>query len=335
MALSRRQRPSSINIWPGFVDALTQLTMVLVFVLLIFTIGQFYLSGAVSDQDKEIRKLTASLSALDTMLSLQKQQDAALRADVAALRAALAEADAAKAKLADSLVASQNHVAASEAALGAATARAQAQDASIATLNRNIDELRRQLTAIAAALDFAQAKDKAQVAQIADLGAKLNLALARKVEDLARYRSEFFGRLKQILGDRPDIRIVGDRFVFQSEVLFALGSADLSPEARKRLLPLASALRGIGREIPPGINWILEVDGHTDSRPIVKGARFASNWELSTARAVSVVDFLVGQGIPARHLAAAGFGEWQPLDRADNDEAFQKNRRIELRLTQH
>ncbi len=335
MSLSRKQRPSSINIWPGFVDALTQLTMVLVFVLLIFTIGQFYLSGAVSNQDKEIRKLTATLSALDSMLSLEKREDARLRANVDALRAALAEAEASKTKLADTLVATQNHATAAEGDLAAARGQVQAQDATISALNRNIDELRRQLTAIAAALELAQTKDKAQEAQIADLGAKLNLALARKVEDLARYRSEFFGRLKEILGDRPDVRVVGDRFVFQSEVLFALGSADLSPEARKRLAPLVGALRQISGEIPTSINWILEVDGHTDNRPILKGARYASNWELSTARAVSVVDYLVSQGIPARHLAAAGFGEWQPLDGHDTDAAFQKNRRIELRLTQH
>jgi chemotaxis protein MotB len=335
MSLSRRQRPSSINIWPGFVDALTQLTMVLVFVLLIFTIGQFYLSGAVSDQDKEIRKLTATLSALDSMLALEKREDARLRSNVDALRAALAEADASKAKLADTLVATENHAAATQGDLATARSQLQAQDATIAGLNRNIDELRRQLTAIAAALDLAQTKSKAQDVQLADLGAKLNLALARKVEDLARYRSEFFGRLKEILGDRPGIRVVGDRFVFQSEVLFALGSADLSPEARKRLAPLVAPLRQISSEIPASINWILEVDGHTDNRPIVKGARYASNWELSTARAVSVVDYLVSQGIPARHLAAAGFGQWQPLDARDNDAAFEKNRRIELRLTQH
>ncbi len=335
MALSRRQRPSSINIWPGFVDALTQLTMVLVFVLLIFTIGQFYLSGAVSDKDKQIRKLTATLSALDSMLSLEKYQDARLRSDIAALRAAVAQADASKKRLADTLVSTQNHATLTQDALAAAVSRLQEQDSTITTLNRNIDELRRQLTAIAAALDLAQTKDRGQEAQIADLGAKLNLALTRKVEDLARYRSEFFGRLKEILGDRPDIRVVGDRFVFQSEVLFALGSADLSPEARKRLTPLVTALRQISGEIPSNINWILEVDGHTDNRPILKGARYASNWELSTARAVSVVRYLVDQGIPARHLAAAGFGEWQPLDAHQSEAAFEKNRRIELRLTQH
>ena len=335
MALSRRQRPSSINIWPGFVDALTQLTMVLVFVLLIFTIGQFYLSGAVSDKDKQIRKLTATLSALDSMLSLEKYQDARLRSDIAALRAAVAQADASKKRLADTLVSTQNHATLTQDALAAAVSRLQEQDSTITTLNRNIDELRRQLTAIAAALDLAQTKDRGQEAQIADLGATLNLALTRKVEDLARYRSEFFGRLKEILGDRPDIRVVGDRFVFQSEVLFALGSADLSPEARKRLTPLVTALRQISGEIPSNINWILEVDGHTDNRPILKGARYASNWELSTARAVSVVRYLVDQGIPARHLAAAGFGEWQPLDAHQSEAAFEKNRRIELRLTQH
>jgi chemotaxis protein MotB len=193
--------------------------------------------------------------------------------------------------------------------------------------------LREQLTQLEAALDLAQAKNKDDEAKIADLGTKLNLALATKVEELARYRSEFFGRLKEILGDRPDIRIVGDRFVFQSEVLFTPASADLGDPARKQLAPVVNALREIQSKIPPGLNWILEVDGHTDSRPINTPA-FQSNWELSTARAVSVTKFLIDQGIPAEHLSAAGFGEWQPLDRANSEDAYRRNRRIELKLTQ-
>ena len=334
MALSRRQRPSSINIWPGFVDALTQLTMVLVFVLLIFTVGQFYLSGAVSDKDKEIRKLTATVGVLDSMLSLERINESNLQARLAGLNAQLAQADRSAQRLAGSLVATQNQLAQAQARAAAAEAQVQTQDTSIATLNENVEELRKQLTAIATALDLAQTKNKAQAAEIADLGARLNVALAKKVEELARYRSEFFGKLQQIIGNRPDIRVVGDRFVFQSEVLFALGSADLSPVARKRLMPVVTALRQISGEIPANINWILEVDGHTDIRP-VKNTRFPSNWDLSTARAVSVVNFLTSKGIPARHLAAAGFGEWQPLDAGGTEAAYQKNRRIELRLTQH
>lgn len=169
--------------------------------------------------------------------------------------------------------------------------------------------------------------------QIAELGKRLNAALASKVEELARYRSEFFGRLREVLGDRPDIRIVGDRFVFQSEVLFPLGSASLSDDAKQRLLPVAQALKEISAKIPPEINWVLRVDGHTDKRPI-NTPQFPSNWELSTARAISVVRFFIDQGIPANRLVAAGFGEFQPLDTGNDEGAFRRNRRIELKLTE-
>jgi len=327
MALSRRSRPSSINIWPGFVDALAQLLMVIIFILLVFTVGQFYLSGAVSDRDVEIKRLTQQLNELTDMLSLEKRASDDLRLNVATLGAQAQQASRDKDALA--------------AKLAQATADAQqardalaAGDTTIATLNANVLALREQLQELAKALDLAQSKDKDQQVQIDDLGNKLNLALAAKVEELAKYRSEFFGRLKQILGDRPDIRVVGDRFVFQSEVLFDPGMAELEPGARQKLEPVVSALKQIEAGIPPTLNWILEVDGHTDLRPIAT-AQFKSNWELSTARAVSVVKFLINQGIPAEHLAAAGFGEWQPLDKGTGEDAFRKNRRIELRLTQH
>ena len=327
MALSRRSRPSSINIWPGFVDALAQLLMVIIFILLVFTVGQFYLSGAVSDRDVEIKRLTQQLNELTDMLSLEKRASDDLRLNVATLGAQAQQASRDKDALA--------------AKLAQATADAQqardalaAGDTTIATLNANVLALREQLQELAKALDLAQSKDKDQQVQIDDLGNKLNLALAAKVEELAKYRSEFFGRLKQILGDRPDIRVVGDRFVFQSEVLFDPGMAELEPGARQKLEPVVSALKQIEAGIPPTLNWILEVDGHTDVRPIAT-AQFRSNWELSTARAVSVVKFLIDQGIPAGHLAAAGFGEWQPLDKGSSEDAYRKNRRIELRLTQH
>ncbi len=169
--------------------------------------------------------------------------------------------------------------------------------------------------------------------QIADLGKRLNAALASKVQELASYRSEFFGRLREILGDRPDIRIVGDRFVFQSEVLFTPGNADLGPDARHELDLLAGALRAIAPKIPAEIPWVLRVDGHTDKRPI-STAQFPSNWELSTARATAVVKYLIEQGLSADHLAAAGFGEFQPIDAGSSDEAYRKNRRIEFKLTE-
>ena len=327
MALSRRSRPSSINIWPGFVDALAQLLMVIIFILLVFTVGQFYLSGAVSDRDLEIKKPTQQLNELTDMLSLEKRASDDLRLNVATLGAQAQQASRDKDALAAKLAQATSDAQAARDALATG-------DATIATLNANVLALREQLQELAKALDLAQSKDKEQQVQIDDLGNKLNLALAAKVEELAKYRSEFFGRLKQILGDRPDIRVVGDRFVFQSEVLFDPGMADLEPGARQRLEPVVSALKQIEAGIPDNINWILEVDGHTDVRPIAT-AQFRSNWELSTARAVSVVKFLIDQGIPAGHLAAAGFGEWQPLEKGNSEDSYRKNRRIELRLTQH
>jgi chemotaxis protein MotB len=193
--------------------------------------------------------------------------------------------------------------------------------------------LREQLAKIAAALEVSEAKAKDQQGQIVELGRRLNLALANKVQELARYRSEFFGRLREIIGDRADIRIVGDRFVFQSEVLFTPGSAELAEAAKARLDPVIAALKEISGKIPSDINWVMRIDGHTDRRPI-NNEKFASNWELSAARAISVVRYAIAQGIPAARLTAAGFADNQPLDPADTDEAYRRNRRIELKLTE-
>ncbi|MFQ5937006.1 MAG: peptidoglycan -binding protein, partial [Acidiferrobacterales bacterium] len=200
-------------------------------------------------------------------------------------------------------------------------------------LTQQIAALRDQLSRLTAALDVAEAKVKDQKVEIAELGRRLNLALARKVEELNRYRSEFFGRLREVLGEHPSIRIVGDRFVFQSELLFPSASATLVPEGRRQLGELAKTLKIVTREIPTDIDWILRVDGHTDRRPI-RTQRFPSNWELSTARALSVVEYLNSQGIPARRLAATGFGEFHPLDNASTPQAYARNRRIEIKLTQ-
>jgi chemotaxis protein MotB len=200
-------------------------------------------------------------------------------------------------------------------------------------LNAQLVALRDQLSRIASALEVSEAKVKEQQGQIVELGKRLNLALVNKVEELARYRSEFFGRLREILGDRPDIRIVGDRFVFQSEVLFAPGSAELSEDAKKELAPVIAALKDISAKIPPDINWMLRVDGHTDRRPI-SNPQFASNWELSAARAISVVRFAVEEGIPASRIAAAGFADKQPIDPRSAEDAYRRNRRIELKLTE-
>lgn len=323
MALGRtRGRRGSIDIWPGFVDALAQLLMVIIFILLVFTVGQFYLSDALSGRDEALKQLQLKISALADELALEKQTSDTLRGNAAALqaklKAALDEKDALTAKLSTAATDQQT---------------VQAAKAQVEELTAEIAALKDQLAKVAAALDASNATVKNQQDQIVDLGKKLNLALANKVQELARYRSEFFGKLSEILGNRPDIHIVGDRFVFQAEVLFDPGGADLSDAAKKQLDPVFSALKDIAAKIPPDIHWVLEIDGHTDHRSIHTD-QFASNWELSTARAISVVRYAIDQGIPADHLAAAGFADKQPIDTGTTDDAYRKNRRIELKLTE-
>jgi chemotaxis protein MotB len=334
MALaSRRSRRPSIDIWPGFVDALAQLLMVIIFILLVFTAGQFLLSDALSGRDKALQELQQKLSELTDMLALERSANADLQANTASLsnqlKAALAERDALTAQVGGL----GGRAAEAEKALLAEQDRSRAARAQVEQLTASIAALREQLAKIAAALDVSEAKAKDQQAQIAELGRRLNLALASKVQELARYRSEFFGRLREIIGDRADIRIVGDRFVFQSEVLFAPGNAELADAAKQRLDPVIAALKAISEKIPTDINWVLRVDGHTDRRPI-SNAQFPSNWELSAARAISVVRYAVAEGIPPNRLAAAGFADNQPLDPGAGEEAYRRNRRIELKLTE-
>jgi chemotaxis protein MotB len=205
--------------------------------------------------------------------------------------------------------------------------------AQVELLNQQIAALRRQLGAIEQALEASEKREKDSQSRITDLGQRLNTALAQRVQELSRYRSDFFGRLRTILGTRPDVRIVGDRFVFQSEVFFDGGQAALRPEGRAELDKLATLLAELDKQIPTDIAWVLRVDGHTDVRPIAS-AQFPSNWELSSARAIAVVQYLIGKGISPQRLVAAGFGEFQPLDPDKNDDAFRRNRRIELKLTE-
>ena len=211
------------------------------------------------------------------------------------------------------------------------SARAMSQ---VELLNQQIAALRSQIAAVEQALQAAEAKDQASRTKIADLGHRLNVALAQRVQELNRYRSDFFGRLREILSDRENIRIVGDRFVFQSEVLFSSGANELNPQGQAEMVKLADAVKQLAKEIPPEINWVLRVDGHTDNVPLSGTGKFADNWELSSARATSVVKFLIAQGVPADRLAAAGFGEFQPIAPGDSEEARAANRRIELKLTE-
>ncbi len=479
MARGRAQRGPSTDIWPGFVDALSTLLMVIIFLLAVFVLGQFFLSRQLEGRDAAMSRLEAEVADLGRALGLEQdaaadlrrslarlstdlrgalaerdaltdriddvaaerdrlaeamalQQDRSLqleetlaalrlerdsfaveaeaaradleaaqatieadratlelrlaelvqlRRDIEALAAVRAELEAEVAAQADRLAASAAEREALAADLGAVRdarmalearladqeertrlaqreleqrdirleelvrsaasletaldAEGQAREAAlaeVALLTRQINALSVQLAELDRILDAREREVVEQSALIADLGARLNLALAAEVEELSRFRSDFFGRLRTVLGDRDEVRIVGDRFVFQSEVLFGSGEAEIGPEGRRQLAQLAATLASIAGEIPDELPWVLQVDGHTDRRPI-STARFPSNWELSTARAISVAQFLVGQGIPPDRVAARGFAEFQPLDPADTLDAYRRNRRIEIKLT--
>jgi chemotaxis protein MotB len=426
----RNHGGNGLDAWPGYVDALSTLLMVIIFVLLVFVLAQAFLTVTLSGRSHALDKANEQLSALADALSLERGKSADLQLSVSQLGAQLAtrsaerdklaaqltdattalqaandasarlqsqltntsaQADAARQQLADA----QNQLAEmkrqiaeldkkvavdkdtlqaklSDLATMANQARAlaalrdelekQAQDAGaramteqqrrqavqaqladekklgdsaraqIALLNQQIDQLKSQLAAIASSLDLQQKADQEKDAQIANLGQKLNVALAAKVEELTQYRSEFFGKLRALLANRSGIQIVGDRFVFQSEVLFPVGSADLTQAGIAQMTTLAVTIKDIASEIPPGLHWVLRVDGHTDPQP-VKGGQFASNWELSAQRAITVVKLLIADGVPADHLAATAFGEYQPFGPGDTPDAYAKDRRIELRLT--
>jgi chemotaxis protein MotB len=437
MYVARSSR-RAINIWPGFVDALASLLLVVIFVLMVFMIAQYFLSAALTGRDEALVRLQREINGLAELLALERTANAELRINVSQLSSELQSSLTARDSLANQLaaltesrdaLATQVEEAQAKAAQASrdledaykvieadkekieaqlaqlailqklraefserikavesekekvskeledafkvieadkAKIQAQLQDlailqslrdellaklaaaeggieeqkklsdeaqAQVLLLNRQVAALREQLARIADLLAEAEAQNKANDVQIADLGRRLNVALANKVQELARYRSEFFGRLREVLGNRQDVRIVGDRFVFQSEVLFASGSAELGTAGQQQLAQLAKTLIEIAGKIPKDLPWILRVDGHTDIAPI-STVEFPSNWELSTARAVSVVQFLIAQGIPPQRVAAAGFGEFQPLEPGRTDEAFRRNRRIELKLTE-
>jgi chemotaxis protein MotB len=456
---ARRRGDNGLSAWPGFVDALSTLLMVIIFVLLVFVLAQAFLSVSLSGRDKQLDGVKRQLAEVSDMLSLERSHGSDLQQSVNQLNLQLSASNAARSSLADQLAALksqaertgadrdalraerdklaqqltdaglqaqsnaarvdqlQKDVTASAAQTNAAQQEVaqlttqladmrkqaaeldktvqvdkdtlatklsdlaklaeenralaalrddlekQAQDtavratteaerraavevelakektlgdsatAQIALLNQQVDQLKAQLTTVAQALDLAKSQNTAKELQIANLGQKLNVALAQKVEELQGYRSEFFGKLRAVLANRPGIQIVGDRFVFQSEVLFPLGSADLKPAAQDEIAALANTVNDIAKEIPPDVQWILQVDGYTDRQPIKGSSMYASNWELSAARAITVVKLLIADGVPPQHLSAAGFSDYQPLDPADTPDAYAKNRRIELRLT--
>jgi len=436
-SFSRRNGHREVNAWPGWVDALSSLVMVVIFLLMVFVVAQFFLATALTGRDEQLQSLSRKVAELNDLLTLERDANADLRTGITQLSdqlqaslSAREDLNAQLGRLRDEREVSTREAAALQNDLKAlremrqrlegeiaervaalrlsedqrqrlegdlgerstalrlseeqrqrlerdlaeqttalrlteeqrqallaqlGTTRDQGReleaklaeandktmlaqreidmrDQQIDMLNRQMAALRDQLARIGAALELSERKAEEQQVQIADLGSRLNQALASKVQELARYRSEFFGRMREALGDRQDIRIVGDRFVFQSDILFPSGSAELQEAGKRRIAELAGTLNQLRAAIPEDINWVLRVDGHTDIRPIFR--TFPSNWELSAARAIAVVKFLMEQGIPAERLVAAGHGEFQPLDSGTSEEALARNRRIEIKFDQ-
>ncbi|MCQ9156440.1 peptidoglycan -binding protein [Acidomonas methanolica] len=327
----RRSTHGGLDAWPGYVDALSTLLMVVTFVLLVFVLGQQFLSVALSRRTHALDALSGELAQLQRTLSLTENQNQKLGNMVASLTVERDKVKTQADELTAQIAALNGLMAQKDQALTTAGDTAKADQASIAQLKAELSQLNTQLQAIAQALETAKKDSSAKDLQIADLGNKLNIALANKVNQLQKYRSEFFGRLRDLLKNQKGVEIVGDRFVFQSSVLFPEGSADLTPEGVEEIKALAQTFKQVARQIPSDLPWILRVDGHADKQPI--HSRFPSNWELSSERAITVVKLLIAEGVDPHHLAATGFSDYQPLDNADTSAAYARNRRIEFRLT--
>jgi len=342
MALARnRRRERTVDYWPGFVDALSTLLLAIMFLLTVFVLAQFFLSREISGRDQVLNRLNSQINELTQLLALERSGNQDLEDTLANLQASLSESESDRSRLQELLASGAGASSAAEARIGTLSETLDAEKKvsqralnQVDLLNQQIAALRTQLGALEDALEVSESKDRETQAKIADLGRRLNVALAQRVQELNRYRSDFFGRLREILSSREDVRVVGDRFVFQSEVLFPSGGNELNPAGKEQMTKLAAAIIELAREIPDEINWVLRVDGHTDNVPLSGNGRYADNWELSSARATSVVKYLVTQGVPANRLVAAGFGEFQPIAEGDTDEDRATNRRIELKLTE-
>ena len=336
---SRRSESDYGNAWPGYVDVLSTLLLVVTFLMSLFMIAQHFAAEEAGSKDNALKKLTRQISELTSILSLEKGKTKSAEDELAALQASLSTLRDENSKLqGEGLGAEEKMKAADARVTTLATELDQQKTASneaiakVDLLNQQLLALRNQMAALNEALNASEKKADDGDKTIKDLGTRLNAALAREVQELQRYRSDFFGRLRELLKDRKDIRVVGDRFVFESEVLFASGQAALTPEGLAAMDQLASAIVELEKTIPKEIDWALQVDGHTDARPI-SSPQFPSNWELSTARASSVVKYMITRGVPANRLVAAGYGEFRPIETGSTDDALQKNRRIELKLT--
>ncbi|MFY9896561.1 MAG: peptidoglycan -binding protein [Xanthobacteraceae bacterium] len=340
MALARyRHSESGMNYWPGFVDALSTLILSIIFLLSVFVVVQFYLQQEVQGKDTALQHLNGQIALLSKLLSMEKASKTDLESQLGGLQASLATAQNDRDRFkglyegaAAAQMTAQNKLNEISGQLESEKENSSKALGQIDLLNQQIAALRDQLAALGAALNVSEKKDKDSDERISELGQRLNVALAQHVQELSSYRSDFFGKLRQVLGNRSDIRIVGDRFVLQSEIFFDTGRADLKPEGRAELDKVAAAIVELESQIPAEIAWILRVDGHTDVRPII--GQFKSNWDLSAERAISVVQYLVGKGVKPSRLVAAGFGEFQPIESGTTEDAYRRNRRIEFKLTE-
>lgn len=325
--------------WPGFVDALSALVLVVTFLMSIFMIAQHFAAQEASGKDTALKRLNRQIAELTSLLSLEKGKSQSATDELDQLRATLSNLQEENAKLSGFALSGDEKAKAAASRLSTITEELDKQKevsnealAKVDLLNQQLLALRRQIAALNEALEASEKKEEASQSRIKDLGARLNAALARQVQELQRYRSDFFGRLRDLLKNRDDIRVVGDRFVFESEVLFPSGQATVTDAGREAMDQLAAAIVELERQIPNEIDWAIQVDGHTDIRPI-SSPQFPSNWELSTARASSVVKYLIARGVPPKRLVAAGYGEYAPLESGTDDDSLRRNRRIELKLT--
>lgn len=340
MARGRTRRGGEYGeFWPAYVDVLSTLLLVVTLLMSIFMIAQYFSAQEVTGKDSALQRLTQQITELTSMLSLEKGKSQSAQDDLASLQASLSSLKAENEKLTGAGIGADERAKTAQGQVAGLSADLEKQKSissealsKVDLLNQQLLALRRQIAALSDALDASEKKSTESDKTIKDLGARLNTALAQQVQELKRYRSDFFGRLRELLKDRKDIRVVGDRFLFESEVLFPSGSATLTPEGMGAMDQIAEAIVELQKEIPSDIDWALQINGHTDARPI-SSSQFPSNWELSTARAASVVKYLVSRGVPPDRLVAAGYGEFQPIDTGATEEAFQRNRRIELKLT--
>jgi len=343
---SRRRSRSSTNVWPGYVDALSALLMLVIFMLLVYVVSQLFLSQTLSDRNSELASLNQRLSELSQLLGLEQDTTAALEQQMLMVQNSFSDSLAGNEDLQQRLKASRNQ-------LMRQTAKAEARAENLASMNQDLDNkdelsnsqqtmimrlssqiasLQNQLRQITAALRLQKEMTVDKEDELDSISRRLNTLLAERINQLEQYQSEFFARLRNILAANENVRIVGDRFLLPSELLFASGSAFLGAKGKRELDKLAGVLLNVVETIPADLEWILRIDGHTDRIPI-NTPQFPSNWELSTARAVAVVRYLAAQSVPQNRMVAAGFGEFFPVADGTTPEALQENRRIEIKLT--